>query len=244
MRRCLDLKVADFAALLASLGTPVSHPFIPAVDTSHPTVRLVRREADKVGAFIYGGAWHQNLMFLADPPDMTCLLASHVTDPQNYTAFVDLVAVRPWLSDGLIDLLANSRGLHSTTAPLAPSNAYSWVAPLAEEIDSYHPCLVTDDATGHVWPFVYSNYVVNLEGWHKREAEPLIEALRAFAVHEEFVIRHYWRPGDLLIWDNRRYMHRATVTHTNGPRELWRGDVTAGWGLTSVPSGRASVSDF
>jgi alpha-ketoglutarate-dependent 2,4-dichlorophenoxyacetate dioxygenase len=30
------------------------------------------------------------------------------------------------------------------------------------------------------------------------------------ATQREFVYRHAWRVGDLVIWDNRATMHRAT----------------------------------
>jgi alpha-ketoglutarate-dependent taurine dioxygenase len=37
----------------------------------------------------------------------------------------------------------------------------------------------------------------------------VLEALTAHAVEERFVYRHAWRPGDLLMWDNRCLLHRA-----------------------------------
>jgi alpha-ketoglutarate-dependent taurine dioxygenase len=32
----------------------------------------------------------------------------------------------------------------------------------------------------------------------------------AHATQPEFVHRHEWQPGDLILWDNRCTMHRAT----------------------------------
>ncbi|MNC93823.1 Alpha-ketoglutarate-dependent 2,4-dichlorophenoxyacetate dioxygenase [compost metagenome] len=38
----------------------------------------------------------------------------------------------------------------------------------------------------------------------------LLRELTEHATQREFVHRHRWRVGDLVIWDNRCTMHRAT----------------------------------
>ena len=38
----------------------------------------------------------------------------------------------------------------------------------------------------------------------------LIDELIEFATQERFVYRHKWRPGDILVWDNRCTLHRGT----------------------------------
>ena len=37
----------------------------------------------------------------------------------------------------------------------------------------------------------------------------LLEELTELATRPEFVYTHYWKPFDLVVWDNRRTMHRA-----------------------------------
>ena len=45
----------------------------------------------------------------------------------------------------------------------------------------------------------------------------------AHATRPEFVYRHSWRVGDLVIWDNRATMHRAKpFDDTKYRRELRR----------------------
>ena len=41
--------------------------------------------------------------------------------------------------------------------------------------------------------------------------ERLQEAL-AVATQEQFVYRHEWKPGDILIWDNHAVLHSGTPT--------------------------------
>ena len=42
------------------------------------------------------------------------------------------------------------------------------------------------------------------------EGRALIEELNALAVHPDLTYEHHWRPHELIVWDNRCLMHRAT----------------------------------
>lgn len=218
---------AEFSALAHELGNKVSHPFLPEEDGDG--IARIERDADSPGSFIYGGAWHQNLMFLSQPPDVTALVAASLSDPGNFTAFVDLAEVGLWISDGLRKLLEQIQVIHSSTAPLSPQNVFGGL-PQSKE-DAEHPGWVVDHSTALEWPLITSNYVTNFVGWHPRESMPIVQSVYSFAAHDEFVIRHYWHQNDFLLWDNRRFMHRATVTHRTGKRLLYRADLRTGWGL-------------
>jgi taurine dioxygenase len=49
----------------------------------------------------------------------------------------------------------------------------------------------------------------NIVGMTPQESQALLDELLSYAVRDEFVYRHRWRKGDVLIWDNRAAMHRA-----------------------------------
>jgi alpha-ketoglutarate-dependent 2,4-dichlorophenoxyacetate dioxygenase len=60
-------------------------------------------------------------------------------------------------------------------------------------------------------------------GMPRDEGRALLEELMEFARRPQFVYRHQWRVGDLVIWDNRCTMHRATpYERTDYPRDLRR----------------------
>ena len=42
------------------------------------------------------------------------------------------------------------------------------------------------------------------------EGRALIDRLMTFATEERFVYRHRWARHDLVLWDNRAVLHRAT----------------------------------
>ena len=55
------------------------------------------------------------------------------------------------------------------------------------------------------------------------EGRMLLNDLTEHATQREFVYRHHWRVGDLVIWDNRCTMHRGRAYDMNGSvRDLRR----------------------
>jgi alpha-ketoglutarate-dependent 2,4-dichlorophenoxyacetate dioxygenase len=47
-------------------------------------------------------------------------------------------------------------------------------------------------------------------GWPKATGEALLYELTQRADRPEFRLSHAWREGDVIVWDNRAVLHRAT----------------------------------
>lgn len=54
---------------------------------------------------------------------------------------------------------------------------------------------------------VHASHIV---GWPLEKGRALLADLMARATRPENILRHEWTEGDLLIWDNRAALHRAT----------------------------------
>ena len=55
-------------------------------------------------------------------------------------------------------------------------------------------------------------------GWPAREGRALLEGLEEWATQDKFVLRHEWRVGDLVVWDNTGMLHRALPFTPTSPR--------------------------
>ena len=64
-----------------------------------------------------------------------------------------------------------------------------------------------------------ARHIVDMD--FKKSAELLVQ-LRDWATKPQFVYRHKWSVGDLVIWDNTGTMHRATPYDPNAGRLLHR----------------------
>lgn len=73
-----------------------------------------------------------------------------------------------------------------------------------------HPVVRTHPETGRKCLYLgdHAEYIV---GMPYDEGRALIEQLNALAVHPDLTYEHRWTPRQLLVWDNRCVMHRATA---------------------------------
>jgi len=51
--------------------------------------------------------------------------------------------------------------------------------------------------------------VDQIVGMTAEESKPLLQFLCRHATRPQFVYRHQWQKGDLIMWDNRCMMHNA-----------------------------------
>jgi alpha-ketoglutarate-dependent 2,4-dichlorophenoxyacetate dioxygenase len=55
------------------------------------------------------------------------------------------------------------------------------------------------------------NHATHIIGWPLADGQKFLDELNAFATQPQFTYTHNWRAGDLVIWDNRCTLHRATA---------------------------------
>ncbi len=58
-------------------------------------------------------------------------------------------------------------------------------------------------------------HAAGIVGWPEKEALRFLGELYDFATQDKFIYVHKWHQGDLLIWDNRCTLHRATPLLTD-----------------------------
>jgi len=94
-----------------------------------------------------------------------------------------------------------------------------------EEIAAFKPvrqCLVrTHPVTGRKSLFLAS-HAGAIRGWTIPEARMFLHELTEHATQREFVYRHKWRVGDLVMWDNRQTMHRGRRFDRDEVRDVRR----------------------
>jgi len=61
-----------------------------------------------------------------------------------------------------------------------------------------------------------------IEGLPPQESEELLNRLFDHQERPEFVYEHVWRPGDILMWDNRCTLHARTDFSADERRLLRR----------------------
>ena len=88
--------------------------------------------------------------------------------------------------------------------------------------DVSHPMVRTVEDTGEAALFVNPGFTFAVEGMDEAESDALLAALFEHSTREAFLYTHEWRVGDLLCWDNRSVMHRATQYDPAATRHMHR----------------------
>ena len=68
---------------------------------------------------------------------------------------------------------------------------------------------------------VIGRHAHDITGMDAQESESLLDELNDWACQEPRTYHHQWKVGDVVIWDNRRLMHRGTQLDMSKPRRMW-----------------------
>jgi len=161
--------------------------------------------------------WHSDMTYNEAPPKLTMLYAHETPTLGGDTAFSNQILAYAALSDGLRDVLDGLRALHSAEGLAAVYGESPAAAPRAE-----HPVVRTHDESGARALYVCRAFTRRFAGWTREESAALLEHLFHHSVRPEFQARHVWKPGDLLMWDNRCLLHYAVHDHADEARVIHR----------------------
>jgi len=73
-----------------------------------------------------------------------------------------------------------------------------------------HPVVRTHPETGRKCLYL-GDHAESIVGMPYDEGRALIEELNALAIHPDLTYEHRWTVGELIVWDNRCVLHRATA---------------------------------
>jgi taurine dioxygenase len=158
-------------------------------------------------------AWHTDKSYMAVPSLATLLFAIEVPPEGGDTEFADMQAAYDALDGAMKARIAGLRMVHSWER----SRQKSGSKPATEQEKRaappvVHPLVRVHPATGAKSLYI-GTHASHVEGRPIEDGERLLKELQDFATQERFIYRHRWRPGDLVMWDNRCLLHRATDTY-------------------------------
>ena len=183
--------------------------------------------------------WHSDSSFRAIPAKFSLLSGRVVPKRGGATQFADMRSAYDALDESTKDEIEDLICEHS----LIYSRGRLGFDELTDEeranFKPVHQALVRlHPATGRRSLYL-SAHAGTIIGWPKPDARALLEELTEAATQREFVYTHDWQKHDLVMWDNRRTMHRARrFDDTSEIRDMRR--TTVAGELPTVADGRPS----
>jgi alpha-ketoglutarate-dependent 2,4-dichlorophenoxyacetate dioxygenase len=175
--------------------------------------------------------WHSDSSYKSTPAKFSLLSARDIAPDSGDTQFADMRAAYDALSPELREIVADLVVEHSVMYSREVFGMTDYdeaerrtFAPVLQRLVRTHP------RTGRKSLFL-SSHAGAIRGWLVPEARALLRELTEHATQREFVHAHRWRVNDLVMWDNRTTMHRATRQDPRKRRDVRRTTV-AGDGPT------------
>ena len=176
------------------------------------------RDGKPVGLVDGGDFWHSDSSHREYPSMATILFAVKNPSTGGDTEFADMIAAYEALSDGLKQRIANLKGIHAVSKLRNKRVRVSQRRPDAKDFyerqkqipDQIWPLVRTHPVTGKRALYVSPRFTIGIDGMDPAAGDEILDILFAHQIRPEFVYRHRWKTGDLVLWDNRAVIHRAT----------------------------------
>ena len=196
-----------------------------------PEILLISNIRDDRGEHIgladAGFTWHSDTSYRRRPSRCSLLYAKEVPQrdgrPLGDTVFANAIAAYEALPERIKERLAGLKAIHRYSARrrvVDSPRPKLTQEQLDETPDIAHPIVRTHPYTGRRSLYVTAGECIGIEGMPDAEAIGLIAELDTHCVRPEFLYRHKWRVGDLLIWDNTSSMHLAICDYALPERRL------------------------
>ena len=155
--------------------------------------------------------WHTDGSWRRRTGQATIIYGEVVPESGGETHFCDMYGAYERLDAAWKACIAGMRAIHNLDfsrtrrhgTDLMTEAQRREAPPVDQPIVRRHP------ETGRLCLYL-GDHAESIVGMPYDEGRALIEARNVLAVHADLTYEHHWQPGQLLLWDNRCVMHRAT----------------------------------
>jgi len=156
-------------------------------------------------------AWHTDGSWQRVTGQATIIYGEVMPESGGETHFCDMYGAYERLDPAWKTRIASLRAVHNLDFS---RNRRHGEEPMTEEqrrarppVD--HPIVRTHSETGRKCMYL-GDHAESIVGLPYDEGRALIEELNALIVHRDLSYEHRWRTHEMIVWDNRCVLHRAT----------------------------------
>ena len=202
-------------------GQPIIYPFVKGLKDFPEITPILKKETDLNN---FGGVWHSDTTYQAQPPKATMLYAIEVPEFGGDTEFANQCMALDHLSEGMRKFLnelqvINTSGKGKVVASRSDVMKHSSSGKVADELRAIHPVVRTHPETKEQALFINEAHSLQFASLSLEESTPLLEFLFKHQIKSEFTCRFKWKKGSVAIWDNRCTLHNP-INDYHGKRRL------------------------
>lgn len=223
--REVDISDADLVGFSRLLGEVVANP---TGEHEHPEIATITLDPAKTNAALAGYRqgnflWHIDGATDELPQRATLLTAREVDDAGGDTEFATTYAAYEALTDAEKSEIAGLRIVHSFAAAQRRAHPHASAEEQAgwERVPARTHPLVWTRCDGRK-SLLLGATAAEVVGWPTEKGRALLDRLLEWSTQPQFVLRHRWRRGDLVVWDNTGMLHRALPFDPKSRRMMHR----------------------
>jgi taurine dioxygenase len=182
-----------------------------------------------IGVTDAGRYWHTDHCYVKEPSRCSLLYAIEVPREKDKvlgdTLFANVAAAYQGLPQEMKARLEGRTAVNSYIYTYERKVSEFNRTSLKEEgrqapPDIEHPVVRTHPFTGQKCLFVNEGYTTRIDGMPGEESKKILDYLFKHLERPEYLYRHRWQVGDLLLWDNCTTQHKAVFDYALPQRRL------------------------
>lgn len=178
----------------------------------------------------FADVWHTDVTFMPRPPLGSILRPVVLPRNGGDTNWADAELAYNSLSEPVRALIDQLTAVHDGNREFGyylkhrrsgKGNVWDG-AEVTELLPVSHPVVCVHPETGRKSLFVNPGFTSHIEGVSDAESRGILDLLYAHLTKPEHIVRHRWRLGDLVLWDNRNTVHYANRDYGDNRRVMHR----------------------
>ena len=223
-----DMTPEQHLAIARHFGQAEVHTFYPNLGAGYEQITVID---SKLGD--RADMWHHDESFLPSPPIVTMTHAQILPPTGGDTCWISMTSAYDALSPRMKQYLEGLHAWHDMNAPMTAALQHGvvtherYVEVVSQNRRHLHPMVRVHPLTGRKALYISPTYVTHIEGLSQAESRAILAYLHGHCMQVEFLFKHRWTLGDMVIWDNRSVMHNAILDYAPHQRRMHRASVFA-----------------
>lgn len=202
---------------------PMSHTVSKYLHPDWPQIyrvsNITASDGQPLGRRKAGTYWHSDCSYLERGAKASILHAIEIPPYGGDTMFANLTAAYDALSDRMKALIDDLNVVHDfRVAGAGWTHEVKADEDLTSRTRNVHPLVRTHADTGKKSLFINRGFTSHIDRVSASESQALLAFLYEHSEQPDFIYRHRWSRGDVVIWDNRCIMHCAVSDYPDGHR--------------------------
>ncbi len=220
-----DYTPDDYMNAVSVFGEPAVQYFDELSLPDYPMINIVSSHHKDTNGKpnMRGSSWHTDQTNHERPPKCTILYAIELPDKGGDTGVCNMSAAYEALPGAFKERINKLKTVNVFYGRAAVGSSIMGQKLQNErEFDPHiHPLVRTHPESGKKAIYYNDNKTDTFVGMTPEDTRVLLKEISDLAIKPEFIYRHNWRKGDMLVCDNRQAMHQAFHDYDRSQHRLF-----------------------